>query len=149
MSESAATSSGDSKYALKLADNSYQWYQYAAARARRYYRLTEFLRLMLSAAIPVSAVLSPKNAIAPAILGGVVVVITGLCSIFHWHDDYIRFSETREAIEAERRLFLTRTKPYDDDLTRDSLLVQSVSRIEQREMGAWIRIAKPRKQERK
>ncbi|WP_412515540.1 DUF4231 domain-containing protein [Actinomadura madurae] len=143
------SSSSESAYVLTLADDSYRWYQRAAQKARRYYRLTEVLQLVLSSAIPISAVLSPKNAIVPAILGSLVVILTGLRSIFHWHDDYIRFSEAREAVEAERRLYLTKTEPYNDDLTRDGLLAQSVTEIEQREMSAWIKIAKPRKQKRK
>ncbi|WP_433147024.1 DUF4231 domain-containing protein [Actinomadura nitritigenes] len=136
---------GDQKrkdYAMRVADQSFDWYQQAAMKARRYYRLSETLLLILSAAIPISAVLQPSSAKTPALLGGLLVVLTGLRSIFHWHDDYLRFSEAREAVEGERRLYLTRSAPYEDEQTRDMLLVQSISKLEQKEMNAWMKIAR-------
>lgn len=131
-------------YAMRVANGSYDWYRNAAMKARRYFRLTETLVLLVSASIPVSAVLSSRNAEVPAILGGIVVVITGLRSVFHWQDDYLRFSEAREAVEAERRLYYTRAEPYADPETRDQALAANVTRIEQREMGTWAQLASPR-----
>ncbi|MEY9995740.1 hypothetical protein ABIE67_007772 [Streptomyces sp. V4I8] len=131
-------------YAMRVANGSYDWSRNAAMKARRYFRLTETLLLLVSAAIPVSAVLSSRNAEVPAVLGSVVVVITGLRSVFHWQDDYLRFSEAREAVEAERRLYYTGAEPYADDRTRDRVLAASVTRIEQREMGTWVQLASPR-----
>ncbi|MGW1214126.1 DUF4231 domain-containing protein [Streptomyces sp. NPDC002499] len=131
-------------YAMKVANGSYDWYRSAAIKARRYFRLTEALQLLLSAAIPVSAVIAPSNAQVPAVLGGVVVVITGLRAVFHWQDDYLRFSEAREAVEAERRLYRTGAEPYDDPATRDQVLAAGVTRIEQREMGTWVQLASAR-----
>ncbi|MFE6622523.1 DUF4231 domain-containing protein [Streptomyces sp. NPDC057740] len=131
-------------YAMRVADGSYAWYHRAALRARRAFRLTEILVLLVSAAIPVSAVLASTNAEVPAVLGGVVVVITGLRSVFHWQDDYLRFSEAREAVEAERRLYYTGAEPYADPETRDQALAASITRIEQREMGSWVQLAGPR-----
>ncbi|MFJ7077066.1 DUF4231 domain-containing protein [Streptomyces sp. NPDC098781] len=131
-------------YAMRVADGSYAWYRDAAVRARRYFRMTETLLLLVSAAIPVSAVVSSRNALVPAVLGGVVVVITGLRSVFHWQDDYLRFSEAREAVEAERRLYYTGAEPYADATTRDQALATRVTRIEQREMGTWVQVASPR-----
>ncbi|MFE7270419.1 DUF4231 domain-containing protein [Streptomyces sp. NPDC057623] len=131
-------------YAMRVANGSYDWYRNAAMRARRCFRLAETLLLLVSASIPVSAVISPGNAAVPAVLGGVVVVITGLRSVFHWQDDHLRFSEAREAVEAERRLYYTGAEPYADPETRDRTLAAHVTRIEQREMGTWAQLASPR-----
>ncbi|MFC5213040.1 DUF4231 domain-containing protein [Streptomyces coerulescens] len=131
-------------YAMGLANGSYDWYHGAAVRARRNFRLSETLLLLVSAAIPVSAVLWSGTAEIPAVLGGIVVVITGLRSVFHWHDDYLRFTEAREAVEAERRLYYTGAEPYAVPETRDQALAAAVTRIEQREMGTWVQLASPR-----
>lgn len=80
----------------------------------------------------------------PAILGGVVVVLTGLRSVFHWQDNYLRFSGAREAVEAERRLYNTGAQPYVDPVTRDQILAAAVSRIEQDEMAGWVKVASAR-----
>jgi hypothetical protein len=116
-------------YAVKLADESYDWYRTAAIRSRRAYKISEALIIVVSAAVPASAVVSPDNATAPAIFGAVVVVLTGLRSVFHWQDNYMRFSSAREAVNAERRLYNIGTEPYDNASTRDQVLVRTVSRI--------------------
>src|SRR5262249_50947931 len=82
--------------------------------------------------------------LVPAILGAVVVVISGLRAVFHWQDNYLRFSGAREAVEAERRLYFTSAKPYEDPRTRDQLLAAAVSRIEQEEMRGWVKVAAER-----
>lgn len=129
---------------MSLADASYDWYKAHAIRSRFSYKLTETLLLVVAAAIPTSASVIGDTPAVPAILGAAVVVLTGLRSIFHWQDNYLRYSAAREAIEAERRLYTTRASPYDDDATREQLLAATVSRIEQEEMRGWIKIAERR-----
>jgi hypothetical protein len=78
------------------------------------------------------------------VLGSLIVVITGLRSIFNWQENYLRFSGAREAVEGERRLYHTRAKPYDDPASRDQALAAMVSKIEQEEMTGWIKVASQR-----
>lgn len=130
-------------YGLKLANGSYEWYQYAAIRSRRAYRISETAILVISAAIPASAAIQ-NDARLSAVLGAVIVILSGLRTVFHWHDNYLRFNGAREAIEAQRRLYHTGAKPYDNPATRDQILAAEVSRIEQEEMAGWIKIASER-----
>lgn len=134
-------------FALEVANKSWEWYRAAAVRSRKSYRSAEVGVLIVSASIPVAAVISPKDALVPAILGAVVVVISGLRALFHWQDNYLRFSAAREAIENERRLFRTRARPYGDEATRSETLVAAVSRIESEEMATWLRISRRRSNE--
>jgi hypothetical protein len=138
---------GDVGYALGIANGSYSWYKVAAIRSRRAYRLSEALFLVVSASIPVSAVIRPNSGLIPAVLGGISVIIAGLRAIFHWQDNYLRFTRAREAVEAERRLYHTGASPYDTPGTRDQLLAQAVSRIEQAEMSGWLKLAVERPHE--
>jgi hypothetical protein len=135
---------GEVGYAMGLANDSYDWYRDHAIRSRGAYKISETLLLIVSAAIPTSAAIAPDDAILPAVLGAVVVVLVGLRAVFHWQDNYLRFSGAREAVEAERRLYNTRARPYDDAATRDQILAAAVSRIEQEEMAGWIKTASPR-----
>jgi Protein of unknown function (DUF4231) len=140
----APVSQTEPDYAIKLADDSYRWYERASIRSRKAYKLSETITLLIAATVPASAVITPDNATVPAILGTTVVVLTGLRSVFHWQDNYLRFSQAREAVNAERRLYHIRAEPYDNSSTRDQNLVRNISRIEQEEMGTWITIATPR-----
>jgi hypothetical protein len=144
MGGSTPDEAAESSYSMTLADGSYGWYQKAATRARTAYRISEIVILVTAAAVPVSAVISPGNAIAPGVLGGVVVVASGLRSIFHWQDNYLRFSGAREAVEAERRRYRTASPPYEDPSTRDQILAAAVTRIEQDEMSGWVKVAAER-----
>jgi len=134
----------DPGYAMSIANGSYGWYRTAAIRSRRWYRISETSVLIVAAAIPATAAIRPHNAIVPAVLGAVVVILSGLRAIFHWQDNYLRFSGAREAVEAERRLYYTGAKPYDETATRDQVLAAAISRIEQAEMGGWLKVAAER-----
>jgi hypothetical protein len=135
----------ESKYAMTVADESYDWYRSHAIRSRRSYRLSEILFLAFSTAIPVSAVAWPEKALIPAILGAALVLLTGLRNLYHWHENYVRFSRAREAVDAERRMFLTAAEPYADPKAKDQNLVAAITRIEQQEMGQWGRIVSQRR----
>jgi hypothetical protein len=131
-------------YAMTIADRSYEWYRTAAIRSRRSYKLAETAILLVAAAIPASAAIARDNTIIPAILGAAVVVLTGLRSVFHWQENYLRFSGAREAVETERRRYRTGAEPYADPATRDQVLVAEVSRIERDEMSGWVKTASVR-----
>src|ERR1051326_2459302 len=129
------------EYACGVADDSFEWYKSHAIRSRKLYQLSELTVILLSAAIPVSALVAPGNSALPGVLGAAVVVLSGVRGVFHWQENYLRFSEAREADEAERRLYRTATSPYEDAGTRAQVLVAAISRIEQGEMRSWIRLS--------
>ena len=131
-------------YAFNLANESFRWYRTAAIRSRKRHRISAIAVLVVAAVIPVVAAFWPKNAMIPAVLGAGVVVISGARSIFHWEENYFRFSGAREAIEAERRLYLTGSSPYDSQETRDRILAAAVTSIEQQEMAGWLKLAAER-----
>jgi hypothetical protein len=133
--------SAQSNYALLLANESYEWYRTAAIRSRRAYRVSETLLLLVASAIPLAAAVLRDNAILPALLGALVVVISGVRSLFNWRDNYIRFSWSREAVERERRKYLTSTEPYTDPDVRDKALAAAITSIESEEMTQWLAIA--------
>ena len=87
-----------------------------------------------------SAVLAPSSTAPAAIIGAVLVIVSGLRSIFHWHDNYLRYSQAREAIDAQRRRYDVGAAPYDDPATRERLLVEAITAIEQDEMSGWIKL---------
>ncbi|WP_197523414.1 DUF4231 domain-containing protein [Actinokineospora pegani] len=127
-------------YALEIADNSYNWYLIRSIRTRRSHRLAEIVLLFLSASIPASVVIIPEWPWIPAVTGVGIVMLSGLKSIFNWHENYLRFSRARESIEAERRLFKMSLPPYDNPISKEGELVQAITRIEQEEMSSWVAV---------
>ena len=133
----------DSAYALNIANGSHLWYETAAKRSRRLHRVAELAIISTSALIPLSIAAYPQLVLVPAVLGSVVTLASGARATFHWHENYLRFSRAREAVEGERRKYRTRAAPYDNEELRDQLLVTEISRIEQDEMGQWLHLSKP------
>jgi hypothetical protein len=144
MTEESPNVTSKSTYAMSLADGSYEWYRSHAIRSKKAHRIFETAILVVSAAIPAAAAVAPHNTVISAVLGAVVVILSGLRAVFHWQDNYLRFSGAREAVEAERRLYYTGAKPYEDPTTREQVLAASVSRIERDEMAGWTKIAAER-----
>ncbi|MFF7019371.1 DUF4231 domain-containing protein [Streptomyces sp. CS065A] len=141
MSNISPTQSDETNYAMTLANDSYEWYKSRAIRTRRIFRTCETAVLVISSSIPLSVIFFSRNTTIPAVLGVAVVVLSGLRSIFHWQDNYLRFSAAREAVEAERRRYYTGAEPYSDPSTRDKALAAEVTRIEQGEMNSWMEVA--------
>ena len=139
-SRTAASDGVSDQYATTVADMSHKWYMAAAIKSRRAYRVSEVSAIGIAAAIPVSVLLAPGNGIPAAILGALSAIIASLRPVFHWNENYTRFSRAREFVEAERRLYITQSPPYNDDQTRAGLLVRAVTQIEQSEMGQWLNI---------
>jgi hypothetical protein len=131
-------------YAVDVADSSYTWYLTASKRSRRAYRQSEFALVVLSASVPLAAVLVPHNSALAAVLGSCLVILAGVRAIFHWQENYLRFSRAREAVDAERRLYRLSAPPYDDPTKRDHDLVKAVTKIEHDEMGRWANLADQR-----
>ena len=129
------------EYAREVAQGSYDWYRSHAIRSRRLYKGSEVAVIVASAAIPVFAAILPATIWIPALLGGAVAATTGLRPVFHWQDNYLRFSEAREAVERERRMYRLGAGAYADPATRDQVLVKAVSTVEQSEMGGWLKVA--------
>ena len=132
---------GPTSYALSVANGSYEWYKSHARLARRAYKLAEITVITVSAAIPVTLAIAPGQTAVASIMGAVIVVVSGLRSVYHWQDDYLRFSQAREAVELERRRYRLASGRYADPRRRDIALVEAVSRIEQDEMRQWVQVA--------
>ncbi|MET7747658.1 DUF4231 domain-containing protein [Micromonospora sp. NPDC005367] len=134
----------DNNYALAVTDASYEWYLVAAKRSRRAYRRCEAITIALSTAIPIVAAFLPSATLLTAALGSCLMIIAGLRAMFHWQENYLRFSHARESVEGVRRLYRVGAAPYDDPATRDQRLVVAVTQIERDEMRRWTKLAEER-----
>jgi Protein of unknown function (DUF4231) len=126
--------------ALGEFDNLTAWYAKNASLSRRRHYVLEVALLIVGASVPVAALALPGNGVPAAILGGVVVVFTGLRQVFHWHDNYVRFIEAWQALKHERRKYNVFEPPYDDPTTRDRMLIDVMNSIERQETRGWTRL---------
>lgn len=125
-------------------EKSETWYATQAGRAKLGYWSSETLLVVLGAAIPVSIAIT-DNQVLPAVLGGAVVVVTGLRRIYNWQENWARFSGVRALLETEGTKFKHRREPYDntDHAENEALLAMKVREIEEAETQGWLVLRKP------
>src|SRR5689334_16827400 len=121
---------------LELLDVQYGWYRSRAIRAGKLYKALEVTLLVFAALVPVSAVVTESW--VTALIGAVVVVLTGLRSIFSWQDDWLRFTEAWQQLAFARTLYVNGMPPYENPATCESLLVRKVQEIQTAEVRGWL-----------
>jgi hypothetical protein len=72
-----------------------------------------------------------------------VVVLTGFRSVFHFYDNWTRFSGTCASIKAELRLYEAAVEPYDNPATRDEILLRKINSAEIAETSKWMTLPAP------
>jgi hypothetical protein len=121
---------------LTILDQQYAWYRAHAVSAGVRYKVQEITLLVVAALIPVSTVVTDRW--VTALLGAVVVVLTGLRSIFTWQDDWLRCTEAWQQLQFARTRYVHSLPPYDVEDTRDALLVQRVQEVQTAETRGWL-----------
>lgn len=114
------------------------WYDSKSTAAQRAYKRLKVAELISASAIPVFASVSIP---LTAVLGAVVVVLEGVQHLSQWHEHWILYRSTAEALKHERYLFLAKAGPYsDEDLTQ--VLAERVEALISREHSKWTEIRK-------
>jgi Protein of unknown function (DUF4231) len=126
--------------AVGVCEDLIAWYGKYAARARDRYRVLEVALLIVGASISVAALAWPGNGVPAALLGGVVVVLTGLRQVFHWQENFVRFTWAYQTLKQERRRYDVGEPPYDDPTLRDRRLMEVVNTVEARENQGWAEL---------
>lgn len=138
--EPAASPAPGPSSAVLTCDDLMAWYGRCAARARDRYRILEITLLIVGASISVAALAWPGNGVPAAVLGGIVVVLTGLRQVFHWQENYVRFTGACQALKQERRRYDVGDPPYDDPNLRDRKLMDVVNTVEAQETQGWAQL---------
>ena len=77
---------------LEVVNQSFDWYRKHAKRASRFYFAAEVAVLVVGAAIHTPVVFT-NGVRFLALSGAVVVIITGLRTVFRWRDDWLRYTD--------------------------------------------------------
>ncbi|MBT2206770.1 MULTISPECIES: DUF4231 domain-containing protein [Actinomadura] len=120
----------------EVVSQTWRWYARSATRARFSYYGLELSSLLVAAAIPVSAVVW-KSATAAAILGAVLVLVTGIRQVVGWHENWMSFAQARHQIEKEIALYGMKHGPYGEAGDSRGLLCATVLEIAEGEGQRW------------
>ena len=111
-----------------------------AARKNRY-MAAKLVQLVASAAIPVAVVFGGDYAKAvSAVLGTLLLAGEGLLQLARYHENWLSYRATSEALKHEKFLFLAAAGPYVCTAHASQLLAERIELIVSQENSSWVTI---------
>lgn len=116
-----------------------RWYDTKSAAQKRWFHRLKVGQIVLAAAIPVVAAVGGDAWIA-GILGAVLVVLEGLQQLFQFHENWLTYRATAEALKHEQYLFLAGAGPYATASNPPALLAERVEGLVSQEHASWTQV---------
>jgi hypothetical protein len=116
-----------------------RWYDAKSARQKRWFHRLKVSQIVIAAAIPVVAAGDLPVIVAGA-LGAVIVVLEGLQQLFQFHESWLTYRATAEALKHEQHLFLAGAGPYAGHARPAALLAERVEGLVSQEHASWTQV---------
>ncbi len=128
------------------------WYERRGAEAQRTYKRLKVVQVVLAALIPflagfqdnLAAMLDPRWALLPAVVialvGVAVVVLEGLQHLNQYHENWLSYRSTAEALKHEKYLFLADAGPYGDTEDKRAHLAERIEELIGKEHAQWVSV---------
>ncbi|WP_327096569.1 DUF4231 domain-containing protein [Nocardia vinacea] len=111
------------------------WYSTRSRSAQRAYKLVKLAQVVIGATVPVIAALQAPAAVTASV-AAVVVAAEGVQQLFQWHENWLNYRSTAEALKHERLMYLAESGPYTRP-NRRKILVQRIESIAAQENTEW------------
>jgi Protein of unknown function (DUF4231) len=122
-----------------------RWYEKHVRRKRIGYYAVELVVLVVSASIPAAAAAGASTMVA-GILGALVTALVGTRQLFRLEADWIRFSGTLTALQAEVVSYSVGSSPYQDAQTAAGVLATNTERLVAAETAQWSALREQKEQ---
>ena len=113
------------------------WYDAKSRQCQLRFKFLKAVVLSAAAAIPVVAAFDVPLYV-PGILGAVVVVVEGLLQAYQYHQNWITYRSTAEALKHEKYLYLARADVYGGSKHPLRLLAERIEGLISQEHARWI-----------
>jgi len=127
-------------YFAERLENEIAWYEKKSKNNKRYYYFLRVIELVSAALIPFlinylsGDTYTLKSAVE--ILSIIVVVSTGMLSLFRFNELWTEYRTNAESLKHEKYLYLSASRPYDKG-EKFKLLVERVERLISIENSRW------------
>ena len=131
------------QYIANRVDDQQEWYSRKSGVNKKYHIWSKGLIIGLSALIPLGAgFMSMGNKeeymkFGIALLGTIVAILSGISAMMKFHEKWMMYRSTSEALLHEKYIFLTATGPYYQHEEPFQLFVQRVESLLGDEHGNW------------
>jgi Protein of unknown function (DUF4231) len=122
---------------LERLDAQIAWYGAKSRQSQHRFKALKAIVIIAAAAIPVVAAFDVPVYVA-GILGAVVVVVEGLLQAYQYHQNWITYRSTAEALKHEKYLYLARADVYAGASNPLRLLAERIEGLISQEHARWI-----------
>jgi Protein of unknown function (DUF4231) len=112
------------------------WYDAKSTAAQRTYKRLKILQLLSAAAVPVTAAADAVTWVIVG-LGCLVLILEGLQQLGQYHENWINYRATSQALKREKYLYLAGAGPYAQAAKPDRTLAERVEGLASQEYGRW------------
>ena len=126
-----------------------RWHSKKARQNKLKFRLCQIIILIAGTIIPIINVagIGDLTRITSSIIGGIIVIITGLSQLEKYQENWILYRTSSELLKKEKYFFENNAGEYlnQDEKERNKLLVERVETIVSAETSKYFTIHQPEK----
>lgn len=130
------------EYIKSRLDDQIDWYSRRSQSNQQWFKGLRIIEIILASTIPfLVSQITTDTPILRIAVGGMAVciaVVSGLVSLYKFHENWIEYRTTAETLKHEKYLFLTKVPPYDNE-TAFHALVARVESLISKENTNWSR----------
>ena len=115
------------------------WYHKKSGSNQRLYKWCRGIVIVSAALIPLSANFEMVGFL-PAWLGALIVVVEGFQQLNQYHQNWITYRSTCEALKHEKYLWIGKAAHYAGEENPDALLAERVEAIIAQENSKWVNV---------
>jgi len=133
--QSLPTVPRDSPTWLRL-EEQIAWYDGHSAANQQRYKLCKYTEILAAAAIPACAAIGTDSWV-PAVLGALILLLEGIQHLNQYHQNWIAYRSTAEALKHEKYLYLAAAAQYASDDRMQRLAIRIEGLVSQ-ENAQWV-----------
>lgn len=133
----------EGQYLKERLEDQILWYDKKSLLNQRMYKLLTSAELVLSASIPVALTVAPNDSCVRFLVGlagAAIAVMRGIQGLCSFHENWMQYRVTCEALKREKYMYLTRSGIYCETDNPFALLVERTEQIVSRENACWMQI---------
>src|SRR5882672_3931719 len=121
-----------------------KWYDKESAHSKRMFKRLKTATLAISVSIPLSAAFATKyplyTGVVSGVMGASIALLEGLQQLNQYHQNWITFRSTAEALKHEKFLFLSTAGLYAAADNPRALLAERIESLVSQEHAKWASV---------
>jgi hypothetical protein len=113
-----------------------RWYDDHSAANQRRYKACKYAEILAAAAIPACAAIGTATWV-PAVLGALILLLEGIQHLNQYHQNWIGYRSTAEALKHEKYLFVAHAAQYSGEDPMQLLAIRVEGLVSQ-ENATWV-----------